>query len=105
MTSSSLIESTVYAIVKLKAPKLQQSFKTIRSFKSYNPMEFRSDLYRQHNTLDLILQHTDVNDEVFVFDKLLMSTLEKHAPLVTVRIKAPFTLRTIFGTVREKWYG
>ena len=99
MSSSSLIESTgvlgtcisdylpVYAIVKLKVPKPQRSFKTIRSFKRYNPIEFRSDLYRQHNTLDLILQHTDVNDKVSLFDKLSKSTSEKHAPLVTVQIK------------------
>ena len=99
MSSSSLIESTgvlgtcisdylpVYAIVKLKVPKPQRSFKTIRSFKRYNPMEFKSDLYREHNTLDLILQPTDVNDKVSVFDKLLKSTLKKHAPLVTVKIK------------------
>ena len=84
-SSSSLIESSgelgtcisdhlpVYAIVKLKVPKQQQSFKTIRSFKRYNPMEFRSDLNRQHDTLDLIIQHTKVNDEVSLFDKLLKS--------------------------------
>ena len=50
-------------------------------------MEFRSDVHRQHNTLDLIIEDADVHDKVFVFDKLLKSTLEKHTPLLTVKIK------------------
>ena len=57
----------VYAIVRMKVPKPQQSFKTIRSFKRYNPMEFRLDLSRQYNTLDLIHELEDINDKVLIF--------------------------------------
>ena len=65
MTSSiSIIESSgvlnscisdyqpVYALVKMKASKQQHSFKVTRV--RYKPMELRTDMKRQHNTLDLI---------------------------------------------------
>ena len=100
MTSStSIIESSgvlnscvsdlqpVYALIKMKASRQQHSFKVTRSFKRYKPMELRMDMTRQHNTLDLIHELENINDKVLIFDNLLRSTLDMHAPLVTVKIK------------------
>ena len=50
-------------------------------------MELRTDMTRQHNTLDLIHELENINDKVLIFDNLLRSTLDMHAPLVTVKIK------------------
>ena len=50
-------------------------------------MELKTDMTRQHNTLVLIYELENVNDKVLVFDNLLKSTLDMHAPLVTVKIK------------------
>jgi hypothetical protein len=51
-------------------------------------MEFRLDLTRQYNTLDLILELEVVNDKVLIFYNLLKSTLGIHAPsVITVKLK------------------
>ena len=96
----------VYALVKMKAPKPHQSFKTIRSFKRYNPMKLRLDMSRQNNTLELVHELEDVNDKVLTFDNLLKSTLDAHAPLVTViKIKnrpCPFVTNEIKDMMRNR---
>ena len=50
-------------------------------------MELRTDMTRQHSTLDLIHELENVNDKFLIVDNLLKSTLDMHAPLVTVKIK------------------
>lgn len=98
MTSSlSLIDSRgvfnvsdhlpVYATTELKVSIVQQSLKLRSSFRRYNSIEFCSDLSCRRNKLDLINELDDVSHEVLMFDNLLGSTLEAHAPLVTIKMR------------------
>ena len=79
---------SVYMVLNLKLPKQPRSYITVRSFKNYNPMLFTADLVSKHETLlQSIFTESDVNSKLSILNDALLSTLQTHAPVKTIRVR------------------
>ena len=79
---------SVYMVQNLKLPKQPRSYITVRSFKNYNPMLFTADLVSKHETLlQSIFAESDVNSKLSKLNDALLSTLQTHAPVKTIRVR------------------
>jgi hypothetical protein len=78
---------SVYMVLNLKLPKQPGSYITVCSFKNYNPMLFTADLVSKHETLlQSIFAESDVNSKLSKLNDALLSTLQTHAPVKTIRV-------------------
>ena len=90
---------SVYMVLNLKLPKQPRSYVTVRSFKNYNPMLFTAGLVSKHETLlRSIFTESDVNSKLSILNDALLSTLQTHAPVKTIRVRnrpCPYITRNI----------
>ena len=88
---------SVYMVLNLKLPKQPRSYITVRSFKNYNPMLFTADLVSKHETLlQSIFTESDVNSKLSILNDALLSTLQTHAPVKTIRVRpCPYITQNI----------
>ena len=78
----------VYMVLNLKLPKQPQSYITVRSFKNYNPVLFTADLVSKRETLlQSIFTESDVNSKLSMLNDALLSTLQTHEPVKTIRVR------------------
>ena len=97
----------VYLILNLKLPKQPKSYITVRSYKNYNPMLFKTDLASKNDTLLSIFTESEVNSKLKKFNDVLLSTLQSHAPIKTIRVRnrpCPYITQSIkdLMTYRDK---
>ena len=95
----------VYALIKLKAPKIPLSYITARSYKNYNPSLFSFDLATKSNCLLSIFLDTDINMKLETFNVVLNSTLDVYAPIRTCKVRGrpcPYILNEIKELMRSK---
>ena len=95
----------VAVTLKLKAPKPRPSYIFTRSYKTYNPESFLSDL--EYVPFHIANIFDDFNDQVDVFNKLL-DTLNEHAPVKRIKVKSrpnPFITPEIkqLMKTRDSW--
>ena len=75
----------IFTVLKLKKPKLQPKVVTARNYKYYNPEKFLKDLAQIPWCNNLLLD--DVNEKVACFNANFLNTLERHAPVKTIKIR------------------
>ena len=97
----------VYLILNLKPPKQPKSYITVPSYKNYNPMLFKTDLASENDTLLSIFTESVVNSKLKKFNDVLLSTLQSHAPVKTIRVRnrpCPYITQSIkdLMTYRDK---
>ena len=79
---------SVYMVLNLKLPKQPRSDITVRSFKNYNSTLFTADLVPTHETLlQSIFTESDKNSKLSISNDALLSTLQTHAPVKTIRVR------------------
>ena len=81
----------IFTVLKLKKPKLQPKVVTARNYKHYNPEKFLKDLAQIPWCNNLLMD--DVSEKVACFNANFLNTLERHAPVKTMKIryrKCPF---------------
>ena len=76
----------VAVTLKLKAPKPRPSYIFNRSYKTYNPESFLSDL--EYVPFHIANIFDDFNDQVDAFNKLFLDTLNEHAPVKRIKVKS-----------------
>ena len=96
----------VAVTLKLKAPKPRPSYILTRSYKTYNPESFLSDL--EYVPFHIANIFDDFNDQVDVFNKLFLDTLSEHAPVKRIKLKSrpnPFITPEIkqLMKTRDSW--
>lgn len=79
----------VFAMINLKSPKPKPCFLTTRSFKRYDPVAFAQDMSAQENYMFYSVSSTDdVNEKLSYFNDVLISTLDMHAPVRSIKVKS-----------------
>ena len=74
-------------VLNTKLPKQPPSYITVRSYKNYDPTQFTVDLASKYDTLlQSIFTDYEVNLKLSKFNEALLSTLQIHAPVKTIRI-------------------
>ena len=71
----------------MKRPKTSPSYITARSYKNYDSLSFASDLAGNSCRLLSIFYDGDVNTKLRIFNDILHSTLDSHAPVRTFKIR------------------
>ena len=97
----------VYLILNLKLPKQPKSYITVRSYKNYNPMLFKTDLAPKNDTFLSTFSESEVNSKLKKCNDVLLSTLQSHAPIKTIRVRnrpCPYVTQSIkdLMTYRDK---
>ena len=83
----------VYVMLKLKRPEPPPCYVTLRSYKKYNSELFSIDLASKSDQILPIFTENDVNTKLSMFNDVFLSTLERHAPVMTIKIRiAPFPM-------------
>ena len=77
----------VYVTLKLKSTKPLPSYITVRSYKNYNADLFAADLASKSDRLLSIFSVNDVNKKLQIFDEVLQTTLNAHAPVKTLKVR------------------
>ena len=88
----------VFVELKVKAPYPPPHHISVRSYKNYNPNMFSADLAANSIRLLSIFDTTDVNAQLDIFNDVLQSTLDSHAPVRTIKVRnrpCPFVTRDI----------
>ena len=89
----------VYMVLNTKLPKQPPSYITVRSYKNYDPTLFTADLVSKYDTLlQSIFTVNEVNLKLSKFDEALLSTLQIHAPVKTIRVRnrpVPYVTQSI----------
>ena len=80
--------SLVYVIRKFKRPKSEPKLIKTRSFKNFVEDNFLRDLRNADWTY--FLNFSDLDRACKVFNDIVKTVAEKHAPYVTNKIKGPF---------------
>ena len=68
-----------------KTPNNSHKYATYRSFKTFSPINFLSDLSKID--FSSVFQTSDVNEATIQFIKLFTACIDKHAPLKTRRVR------------------
>ena len=93
----------IYISLRLKKPKIKPSYVTIRSYSNYS-----ADNFLSYMPFHIISLFDEFNDQVDVFNELLLELLNQHAPIKRVKIKSkpnPFItleIRQLMRT-RDQW--
>ena len=75
-------------VLNSKPPKQPPSYITVRSYKNYNSALFTADLVSQYYTiLHSIFTENEVNLKLSKFNDALLSTLQTHPPVKTIRVR------------------
>ena len=77
----------VYVMLKLKRPKPPPCYVTLRSYKKYNSELFSIDLASKSNQILPIFAENDVNTKLAMFNGVCLCTLERHAPVMTIKVR------------------
>ncbi|XP_046841919.1 uncharacterized protein LOC124436037 [Xenia sp. Carnegie-2017] len=88
----------VFVELKVKAPIPPPYYISVRTYKKYSPTMFSGDLAANSTRLLSIFDTTDVNAQLNIFNDVLQSTLDSHAPVKTIRVRnrpCPFVTRYI----------
>ena len=88
----------VFVELKVKAPTPPPYYISVRSYKNYSPTMFSGDLAANSTRLLSLFDTTDVNAQLNIFNDVLQSTLDSHAPVKTIRVRSrpcPFVTRDI----------
>ena len=94
--------SMVYAIRKVNVPFKTKALKEleIRNFKNFDSKSFLCDL--RNMSWDQVEIEQDVNAMWTRFSNTLLDVLNKHAPLISKRVKSVSTLPWVTKDIREK---
>ena len=84
-------------MLRLKLPKPQPCYITVRSYKNYEPALFAADLASKSDQLLSVFSEEDVNLKGTRFDAVLSFTLGAHAPVKSIRIRSP-ALPSLYNT-------
>ena len=88
----------VFVELKVKAQTPPPYYISVRSYKNYSPTMFSGDLAANSTRLLSIFDTTDVNAQLNIFNDVLQSTLDSHAPVRTIKVRnrpCPFVTRDI----------
>ena len=88
----------VFVELKVKAQTPPPYYISVRSYKNYSPTMFSGDLAANSTHLLSIFDTTDVNAQLNIFNDVLQSTLDSHAPVRTIKVRnrpCPFVTRDI----------
>ena len=95
----------VYVVLKLKRPKPPPCYITVRSYKKYNSESFLIDLASKSDQILPIFTENDVNAKLSVFNDVFLSTLKKHAPVTTIKVRnrpCPYVTQEIKALMKER---
>ena len=88
----------MFVELKVKAQTPPPYYISVRSYKNYSPTTFSGDLAANSTRLLSIFDTTDVNAQLNIFNDVLQSTLDSHAPVRTIKVRnrpCPFVTRDI----------
>ena len=77
----------VYVMLKLKRPKPPLYYVTLRSYKKYNSELFSINLASKSDQILPIFTENDVNTKLAMLNDVFLSTLERHAPVMTIKVR------------------
>jgi hypothetical protein len=77
----------VYVTLKLKPTKPPPTLITVRSYRNYDRELFASDLASKSERLLSVFSVNDINEKLKIFDDVLQTTLDSHAPINLKTIK------------------
>ena len=95
----------VYVMLKLKRPKPPPCYVTLRSYKKYNSELFSIDLASKSDQILPIFTENDVNTKLSMFNDVFLSTLERHAPVMTIKVRnrpCPYVTQEIKALTNER---
>ena len=96
----------VYMVLNTKLPKQPPSYITVRSYKNYDPTLFTADLVSKYDTLlQSIFTVNEVNLKLSKFNEALLSTLQIHAPVKTIRVRnrpVPYVTQSIKDLITHR---
>ena len=95
----------VYVMLKLKRPKPPPSYVRVRSYKKYNSELFSIDLASKSDQILPIFTENDVNTKLSMFNKVFLPTLERHAPVMTIKVRnrlCPYVTQEIKVLMNER---
>ncbi len=76
----------VYVTLKLKPTKPAPTYITVRSYRNYDPELFAADLASKSERLLSVFSVNDINEKLKIFDEVLQTTLDSHAPIKTLKV-------------------
>ncbi|CAB4041029.1 Hypothetical predicted protein [Paramuricea clavata] len=100
----------VYVTLKLKSTKPPPTHITVRSYRNYDPELFAADLASKSERLLSVFSVNDINEKLKIFDDVLQTTLDSHAPIKTLKVRdrpCPFVtpeIKELMGK-RERLHG
>ena len=74
----------IFTVLKLKLPKPQPTFTTVRSYKHYDRNMFLEDIAQEQ--WEHILLFDDVDEQLNQFNSNFLRILDRHAPVKTIRL-------------------
>ena len=95
----------VYVMLKLKRPKPPPCYVTLRSYTKYNSELFSIDLASKSDQILPIFTENDVNTKLSMFNDVFLSTLERHAPVMTIKVRnrpCPYVTQEIKVLMNER---
>ncbi|CAB4034843.1 Hypothetical predicted protein, partial [Paramuricea clavata] len=75
----------VYVSLKLKTDKSPPNYITTRSYNKYDPDLFAIDLASNRERLVSIFRMDNVDEKLTIFNEIFLNTLDKHAPVKTIK--------------------
>ncbi len=76
----------VYVTLKLKPTKPPPTHITVRSYRNHDPELFAADLASKSERLLSVFSVNDINEKLKIFDEVLQTTLDSHAPIKTLKV-------------------
>ena len=76
----------MYVTLKLKPTKPPPTLILVRSYRNYDPELFAADFASKSDRLLSVFSVNDINEKLKIFDDVLQTTLDSHAPIMTLKV-------------------